>query len=285
MKNTPNFDYSISAAQEVSIGMCRYINQDETIICKEASFYGVTDGIGGFKSNGGGKTSILIKEEMPVRMIDLLKRWKEKVKTASSTKSQQEYAAEMLSEEIARYSDFIFYDKNSKQNMFGKFDFKYGATLSGVWLTGGHYAIFTNIGDSRGYLLRKADEKIIQITTDHNVAAEMVQAGTLTKEEARYHHKACQITRFMGMEAPAVPDVFIEEVCEGDRILLCSDGLYGMVDDDEITKIMRSSEDPKVVCERLVEKANYEGGQDNIAVVCLMIQNLSDKKMGKNKQS
>ena len=278
MKKISNFDYLVSFDQEVSIGMCRYINQDETIMCRDTGFFAVSDGIGGFKHNGGGETSKLIKEEMPIRMGNLIKRWKDKVKTISSAKSRQEYAAEMLSEEIAQYSDFIFKVKNSKyKDIYGNYCYKYGATLSGVLLIE-NCVIYVNLGDSAGYLLRKGSENIIQVTTDHNVAAEMVQAGKLTKEEARYHRKSSKITRFMGMEAPARPEVFIEEVSEGDVILLSTDGLSSLVHEDVITTIMRSSEDPKEVCERLIREANAEGGLDNTAVVYIMIQDKKNTK-------
>ena len=146
----------------------------------------------------------------------------------------------------------------------------YGATLSGVWLTGRH-AIFVNLGDSRGYLLPRFKKKIRQITTDHNVAALMVEHGEITKEEARFHPASASLTRFAGMNIPATPDVFIREVRPGDRILLCSDGLHGMVDDARLPSILRSSGKPARVCRRLVEKANASGGRDNISVVYVKI--------------
>jgi serine/threonine protein phosphatase PrpC len=146
----------------------------------------------------------------------------------------------------------------------------YGATLSGVWLTGRH-AIFVNLGDSRGYLLPKYKKKIRQITTDHNVAALMVQHGEITKEEARCHPSSATLTRFAGMNAPATPDVFIREIQPGDKILLCSDGLHGMIDDAFFPSILRSSRNPDRVCKRLIDKANANGGRDNISVVYIKI--------------
>ena len=105
-----------------------------------------------------------------------------------------------------------------------------------------------------------------------NLAGIMVEAGELTKEEARQSPLSSRLTAFVGMTAPATPEIYVTEVRPGDRILLCSDGLYGMVPEKNIARILRSSRSPERVCRRLVDKANENGGRDNISAVYIKIE-------------
>ena len=104
-----------------------------------------------------------------------------------------------------------------------------------------------------------------------NLAGILVEAGEMTKEEARHSPLSSKLTAFVGMAAPATPAVFVTEVRPGDRLLLCSDGLYGMVPERKIARILRSSRSPEKVCERLIEEANENGGRDNISAVYVKI--------------
>lgn len=251
---TSFFEYGFSAGALVDIGRKRSSNQDEVITCPEAGFYAVSDGMGGLAE--GGKTSQMIQQVLP----DMIKSALDEL----LKKSSPEYAAELLAGQIGVISDIIYNTGNKGHR------FNFGATLSGVWLTGCH-AVFVNLGDSRGYLLPRHKKNIRQITMDHNVAGLMVQNGEITKEEARFHPASSSLTRFAGMEAPAKPDVFIREIHPGDRILLCSDGLHGMVDDRRLARIMRSCKNPTWVVQRLVDEANRAGGRDNIAAVYVKV--------------
>ena len=254
--HTSFFDYGFSAGALVDIGRKRTSNQDEVILCPEAGFYAVSDGMGGLLY--GGKTSQMIQQALPDMMNSALN---ELLKDPSP-----EHAAELLAEQVRMISNTIYETGNKDHRPH------FGATLSGVWLTGSH-AVFVNLGDSRGYLLPRYKKKIRQITTDHNVAALLVELGEITKEEARSHPASSSLTQYVGMNAPATPDVFIREVHPGDRILLCSDGLHGMVDDAMLPAVMRSSASPARVCERLVAKANDNGGRDNISVIYINFKN------------
>jgi serine/threonine protein phosphatase PrpC len=161
-------------------------------------------------------------------------------------------------------SDALYRSGNSPKRIV------YGATLAGVWLAG-NQAVFVNPGDSRGYLLGRYQKKLKQITIDHNIAALLVQNGELSREAARNHESSSRLTAFVGMPQPAEPEVFSVEVRPGDRILLCSDGLYGMAEENEIAQILRSSRSPERVCQRLIAKANEKGGRDNISAVYIKI--------------
>ncbi len=121
-----------------------------------------------------------------------------------------------------------------------------------------------NVGDSRLYLI---DEEITQITKDHSYVEEMVKSGEITAEEARIHPDRNIITRAVGVMESVVPDFFEVDVREEDRLLLCSDGLSGMVTDEEIFKIVREEGELDVCADKLIKLANHKGGKDNITVI------------------
>ncbi|MCR5109160.1 MAG: Stp1/IreP family PP2C-type Ser/Thr phosphatase [Lachnospiraceae bacterium] len=121
-----------------------------------------------------------------------------------------------------------------------------------------------NVGDSRLYLINR---HINQITKDHSLVEEMVRAGELREEEAKNHPDKNIITRAIGVAPRIDIDFFEVDLRRGDRILLCSDGLTNMVDDDEILKLVRESESMERCIDELVRSANRNGGKDNITVV------------------
>ena len=127
-----------------------------------------------------------------------------------------------------------------------------------------------NIGDSRLYLI---DSEIHQITEDHSLVMEMVKNGEIKKEEARFHPKKNVVTRAISAIGVVIPDMFRVPVRKDDIILLCSDGLSNMVADNEIYDIINENRDDLNQCaEILVERANRNGGRDNITVVLIKIE-------------
>ncbi|MCD7957786.1 MAG: Stp1/IreP family PP2C-type Ser/Thr phosphatase [Lachnospiraceae bacterium] len=121
-----------------------------------------------------------------------------------------------------------------------------------------------NVGDSRLYLI---DQQISQITRDHSLVEEMIRMGEIQRKDARTHPDKNVITRAIGVKAPVRIDFFDVKLEEGDRILLCSDGLTNMVEDSEILQIVRKYHSPKEAACHLVNEANKNGGKDNISVV------------------
>ncbi|HVR40021.1 MAG TPA: Stp1/IreP family PP2C-type Ser/Thr phosphatase, partial [Thermoanaerobaculia bacterium] len=120
-----------------------------------------------------------------------------------------------------------------------------------------------HVGDSRAYLIR--DGEISRITNDHSWVFEQVQAGMLTEQEAEKHPLRNVITRALGGALQVTPDASEVEIREGDVFLLCSDGLTGMVPEDEILKVVTESDgDLKRACQALIEAANEHGGLDNV---------------------
>ena len=128
-----------------------------------------------------------------------------------------------------------------------------------------------NIGDSRMYVIREdgaGGEQLEQISEDHSYVGELVRAGVLTKEEARHHHKKNLITRAVGQEPEVQADIIMERTEGVELILLCSDGLTDMLDDNEILRVLKlPGFDAEEMAENLVKKANDNGGHDNISVV------------------
>lgn len=138
-----------------------------------------------------------------------------------------------------------------------------GTTCVLVVLAGGR-AYFANIGDSRAYLLR--DGEFRQVTRDHSWVAEQVRAGILTEEQARTHAHRNVITRSLGTQPEITADLFIETMHEGDRVLLCSDGLHGYVLEEEIEQVV-AGQTPDESVHRLIDMANANGGPDNITAI------------------
>ena len=126
-------------------------------------------------------------------------------------------------------------------------------------------AYYVNVGDSRGYLLR--DGHMRQVTQDHSWVAEQVRAGVLTDEQAQNHPHRNVITRSVGTQPTINADLFIEPLRDGDRVLLCCDGLHGYVAEADIEREALSATDLDLGVQRLIDLANENGGPDNITAV------------------
>ena len=122
-----------------------------------------------------------------------------------------------------------------------------------------------NVGDSRLYVVNQ--ERITQITRDHSLVEEMVRMGELDKKDAKAHPDKNIITRAIGVLPDVAVDFFETTIAPGDTLLLCSDGLTNMVDDEQIKRIILGQRDIVEKAERLVLAANENGGSDNITVV------------------
>ncbi len=143
-----------------------------------------------------------------------------------------------------------------------------GTTLSGVAITevGGHgYWLAVNVGDSRTY--RFADGELEQISVDHSVVQELIDAGELTGDAAGRDPRRNEITRAIGGGSGGEADFWLLAAEAGDRILVCSDGLSGEVPEERITGILRDVIDPQDAATRLVHEAMLHGGRDNITAV------------------
>jgi serine/threonine protein phosphatase PrpC len=143
-----------------------------------------------------------------------------------------------------------------------------GTTLTAA-LGHGDTLVFAHVGDSRGYLLH--DGELRQVTDDHSWVADMVRRGELTPAQAAVHPHRSVITRALGTEGVVEPDIVEVPVVAGDRLVLCSDGLSGMVLDPEIQGLVGSATEPQQAADSLVEAALEAGGEDNVTVVVVFI--------------
>jgi PPM family protein phosphatase len=139
-----------------------------------------------------------------------------------------------------------------------------GTTATAALLDGGILYV-VHVGDSRAYLIR--DGRITQVTEDHSVVAEMVRRGTLAPDAADTHPARHVITRALGVDTDVDIDALRVDLAPGDVVLLCTDGLTGPVEDDEILAVVESSPGLEDAATALVARANAAGGPDNVTVV------------------
>ena len=140
-----------------------------------------------------------------------------------------------------------------------------GTTLCAAGLTHDGRLVVANVGDSRAYLVRGG--ALQQLTEDHSVTAAMVRRGELTEEDAPHHPHHSVLTRAVGVGPTVDVDTFVQPVDPGDRVLLCTDGLFNEVPAEQMLAVMGTAEGPSHVVDALVERALSNGGHDNVTVI------------------
>lgn len=144
-----------------------------------------------------------------------------------------------------------------------------GTTLVACMVVDDSVALCANVGDSRGYLVRGGS--LHQVTRDHSLVARMVEQNRLTPEEARNHPHSNILLRTVGTERNVDIDIFRVELEPGDRLMLCSDGLWGEVQDGEMESILNQQSDNRIISRELVRAAHLGGGKDNITVLLVSV--------------
>ncbi len=152
-----------------------------------------------------------------------------------------------------------------------------GTTFTGALVTGSEVAV-GHVGDSRMYRFR--DGELERLTQDHSLVEEFVRQGKLTPEEAEVHPQRSIITRALGPEPDVQVDTFTFPARAGDIYLICSDGLTGMVSEDEIAEIVGAGPNLGASAKRLIDTANRNGGRDNITVVLFRLEDDADEDDG-----
>lgn len=231
---------------KTDIGRVRNINQDFLFYTDEEigsfpNLYIVADGMGGHKA--GDKAS----SYAVTRFVELLKNAKPDIPFLTMG-----WLIQTVNKEIYRMSET---------------DDKYagmGTTFVAATVIGSA-AYVMNIGDSRLYYQGRGGLR--QITMDHSLVEELVRAGELKREQSRYHPQKNIITRAVGVSESVEPDYFMVEMEEGGTILLCSDGLSNMVEDDKLSEILSLDEPVENLVDKCLEEALFYGGHDNIAAV------------------
>lgn len=243
---------SIRSGSVSITGNFRENNEDNLVIDESSRYFIVADGMGG--QNAGEKASQLAVELIPQQLNSKLDF---ESGTASSIVETIDTAVEYANSEIMALSEL----DPSVRNM--------GTTVVFLVRVGSRFYI-GGIGDSRVYLLR--DGSLKQQTTDHSLTQALLDAGTITQEEAENHRYKNVLYRYLGTrDGAAGTDAREVKPLSGDRYLLCSDGVTDGIDDDTILSLLKSSDDPQQVASAIVEGALAGGSRDNISCVVLII--------------
>lgn len=150
------------------------------------------------------------------------------------------------------------------ESMANEANYGMGTTLIVAVVTGKKLYI-GHIGDSRVYMYRNNTLKLL--TKDHTFIGELMRNGSLTEEEAAGHPNRNMLTRALGCEENVDIDIYKYDIRENDLILLCTDGLTNMLSEAEIGEIIKNTDDPEIICSKLIDGANTNGGEDNTTVI------------------
>ena len=230
------------------VGKRRELNEDylytsDKMIGNLSNLFIVADGMGGH--NAGDYASRYTVEKV--------------IETVEELENERDIE-EIMQEAIYRANAYIYEKARTDIKLSGM-----GTTLV-IASIKNQEVLVANIGDSRMYVINK---NIMQITKDHSLVEEMVTMGGLDKEAARNHPDKNIITRAIGVKEFVLADFFEVKLEKEDKILLCTDGLTNMLNDDEIHRIVQSNEDVETAAKALIAAANEKGGRDNIAVVLI----------------
>ena len=236
------------------VGLCRLLNEDNwgwTELDEGAHLYVVADGMGGHEA--GEVASSLATETL-----------------CKSARRRFDEAPAIAEEALENLLDEAFQEANNTVKQTAEDAGTDMGTTLVTALVRGRLALIANVGDSRAYLLR--DGVLYQVSRDHSLVARMVDQGRITPEEARNHPHSNILLRTVGTERNVEIDIFRVDLEPGDRIMLCSDGLWGEVPDEEIEQIMNHYADARICARELLRAAHRGGGRDNITVVTVGVE-------------
>jgi serine/threonine protein phosphatase PrpC len=217
----------------------------------------VADGLGGHDS--GQEASKLVVRTMLEALVPAIVQ-SAAPSDVTTEEEPQTLDGEALLRDAARAANVALCAANDEQQA------DMGSTLVAT-LISGDTAWIANMGDSRGYVYD--DHGLRRVTKDHSLVEQLIDAGMIQPEERYTHPQRNQILKSLGADPRLEADIFPQELRPGMRILLCSDGVWEMVRDDELARILRESTGTAEACERIVRAANENGGEDNISVVLL----------------
>lgn len=229
------------------VGKKRTMNQDyifttEAPVGNLPNLFALADGMGGY--NGG--------EYASMHAIETVKSY---IESSSDTSARRlfEDAIVLANKEIRKKAA----ESPELERM--------GTTLVLATVIGDCLQV-ANVGDSRLYVI---GDDIRQVTVDHSYVEEMIRIGSLDREDARTHPQKNIITRAVGADDTVEPDFFTVKLKKGDMVLMCSDGLSNMLEDEEILMILKKERDIASKVDCLVKAANDNGGKDNVSVIVI----------------
>ena len=257
---------TIETGQATDVGRVRSQNEDSLLTLELSTgtaagsppccLIAVADGLGGYE--GGEIASSLAISSLSEKIrsgidINSLSR--------GSAISERANASALLADAVREANQRVFNEARGRYNNM--------ATTLVAALTVGEHACIANVGDSRAYLF---DEGVLRrVSKDHSLVEELVTAGQIKPDDVYTHPRRNIITRCLGTDPLIEVDLFTAEMKSGSALLLCSDGLWEMLRDNELQDILLSAGNVQSACDLMIEQANAHGGIDNIAVVILRV--------------
>lgn len=240
-----------SCAARTDVGLVRPGNQDNYLMLPERGVFIVADGV-------GGRAAGEVASEIAVRVTS------QEIGSLRGLSGAQ--ASDRVRLAIHSANDAILERTLEEADRWGM-----AATATALVLLPRRYVI-GHVGGSRAYLLR--NRRLFQLTKDHSYIQEQVDAGVLTPDRAAAHPYRKVITRWLGEMCEAEPDIYSGPLEQGDLLLIASDGLTGMVEDEDLVRILSSDGGPQDWVDRMIAEANRRGGHDNITAIAIRIESV-----------
>ncbi len=250
-------------------------NEDSTLVLQfqrvhesQATPVGVfiiADGMGGHDNGqGASRMTVNVIADKLVRELLLppLEAEKSGGLTASVTPLEEDALVGVLKGAVEEANNVLV-----QTNQHDKTDM--GSTITGFMIVG-DAAFIINVGDSRTYMLR--EDTLYQLTNDHSLVAQLLAGGLIEPDDVYTHPQRSQIFRSLGDKMNVQVDDFKQQLLPGDILLSCSDGLWEMVRNPQITDILKNAHDPQTACTQLIEAANANGGEDNVSAVVVFVR-------------
>lgn len=233
------------------VGKVRQINEDSFYIADKSgySYAIVADGMGGHQAGE-------IASSIAVQKISSA------LEAGLTPELDRFQAMEVLRRAFISANEAIYDYSCDNPSAMGM-----GTTTTACLIRDG-YIIYAHVGDSRAYII---SDEIVQITRDHSYVQELVKLGQITPEEAKHHPRRNIITRAMGVERIVKVDTGVKPY-NGEKLLICSDGLYGELEDTELLNIIKENK-AEAAAKQLIKLANERGGNDNITAVVMEGEN------------
>lgn len=247
-----------TAVARTDVGRKRSGNEDSFCLAQELGLFVVADGMGG---HAAGEVASRLAVETILEWMRKYARGESRTLVGPPVTSGSEQANWLLSS-IRLANRMIFDAAQGGAEYAGM-----GTTLVAALAMGPRVAL-AHVGDSRIYRVR--DERIVQLSRDHSLIQQQLEHGMISAEEAHDSQYRHLITRALGLKESVEVDLDEQDVLAGDRLLLCSDGLSDLLEDEEmLAAILEHSDDLEKTCQALVDRANYKGGDDNITVLLI----------------
>ncbi len=246
----------LEVSGQTHVGMKRNHNEDNLLMLPEERVFVVADGMGGH-SSGEIASKIAVDE---VGEFFRMTSQDQDITWPYKMDKQRNYDENRLAVAVKLANQRIFEKASANSKFKGM-----GTTIVTVYFAKDNEVVIGHVGDSRVYFFR--DGQLRQLTEDHSLLNDYLKAKKLTPEEIENFPHKNVIVRALGMKDNVVVDVNRVEPKPGDVFLLCSDGLSGMVTDEQIQNVLQNTKDLDKACAQLIDSANANGGNDNVTAV------------------